>query len=145
MTEEHSAQESSLLDQALVGVDVLVRRDERPARQLTQQLAALAGPHLHFRLITSPVASAHAGGELTGLSPYWRCRFVSVAVRAPVLASPEPGLHFADVLALLQRLAEEQVYVIKTEHLYRTSGKQAFFPDPGREYKHSNQPLSDGK
>lgn len=50
-----------------------------------------------------------------------------MAAGATVGTAPTyPPVRFADVLALQQRLADDGVYIIKTENLYLLDGVRAF-------------------
>ncbi|MEJ7666843.1 MAG: hypothetical protein WKG07_48745 [Hymenobacter sp.] len=66
------------------------------------------------------------GHPETFCTDHWRCRFVAATAR---VGGGKPGytpVPFADVLALLHRLADFHLYIIKTEHLYLFDGERAF-------------------
>ncbi len=112
--------------QQLVGVDVFVRWTG-PADALGQQLEHLTGHRLQLKLITNRGVKVYPGGHPeTFCTDHWRCRFV--AAEAEVAAAPPTfaPVPFLDVLALLHRLMDYGVYILKTEHLYLMDGQRAF-------------------
>ncbi|RTQ53420.1 NADP-dependent isocitrate dehydrogenase [Hymenobacter gummosus] len=114
------------VQQQLVGVDIFLRW-EGSAAELGQQLETLTGRRMQLKLITNRGVKVYPDGQPeTFCTDHWRCRFVAaeVLVRGEQLAfTPVP---FMDVLALVHRLADYQLYIIKTEHLYLMDGVRAF-------------------
>ena len=115
------------VEQQLVGIDVFVRWDGNAPAWLGQQLEALAGPSLKLKLITNRGVKVYPDGHPeTFCTDHWRCRFVSSEA---LLTQSQPDfkpVRFTDVLALQQRLAEEKVFIIKTENLYLMDGQRVF-------------------
>ncbi|UYZ64565.1 NADP-dependent isocitrate dehydrogenase [Hymenobacter weizhouensis] len=113
--------------QQLVGTDIFVRWEGNEPGQLGQQLEAVAGPLLKLKLITNRGVKVYPDGHPeTFCTDHWRCRFVAAAAST---SGEKPGyspVRFADVLALQQRLAADNVFIIKTENLYLLDGERAF-------------------
>ncbi len=103
----------------LVGVDVFLHWDEpgRNADVLAQRLtAAYAGP-LSLSMITNRGVKVYPEGlPETFRSDHWRCRYMGSAESLPYTA----------VLALLARLNEAGLDIIKTENLYTFDGEPGY-------------------
>ncbi|WP_035566415.1 NADP-dependent isocitrate dehydrogenase [Hymenobacter sp. IS2118] len=113
--------------QELVGIDVFLRWDGKQPEQLGRQLEAICGDRMQLKLITNRGVKVYPDGHPeTFCTDHWRCRFVAanaVVGAAQLKFTPVP---FADVLALLHRLVDNRLYVIKTEHLYLMDGQRVF-------------------
>ena len=113
--------------QQLVGVDVFLRWDGKRAATLGQELEALTGHRLQLKLITNRGVKVYPDGHPeTFCTDHWRCRFVAADARIHGAQLAFTRVSFTDVLTLLHRLADCQLYVIKTEHLYLMDGARAF-------------------
>ena len=113
--------------QQLVGVDVFLRWDGKRAAALGQELEGLTGKELQLKLITNRGVKVYPDGHPeTFCTDHWRCRFVAASAQVSGAQPDFTRVPFADVLALLHRLADHQLYVIKTEHLYLMNGVRAF-------------------
>jgi len=113
--------------QELVGTDIFVRWDGSSPAQLGQQLEALAGSLLKLKLITNRGVKVYPDGHAeTFCTDHWRCRFVAADTLTGNGQSGYTPIQFAAVLALQHRLAEDGVYIIKTENLYLMDGQRAF-------------------
>ena len=115
------------VEQQLVGVDVFLRWDGKRAATLGQELEALTGHRLQLKLITNRGVKVYPDGHPeTFCTDHWRCRFVAADARIHGAQLDFTRVSFKDVLTLLHRLADCQLYVIKTEHLYLMDGARAF-------------------
>ena len=115
------------VEQQLVGVDVFLRWDGKRAATLGQELEALTGHRLQLKLITNRGVKVYPDGHPeTFCTDHWRCRFVAADARIHGAQLDFTRVSFIDVLTLLHRLADCQLYVIKTEHLYLMNGVRAF-------------------
>ena len=115
------------VEQQLVGVDVFLRWDGKRAATLGQELEALTGHRLQLKLITNRGVKVYPDGHPeTFCTDHWRCRFVAADARIHGAQLAFTRVSFTDVLTLLHRLADCQLYVIKTEHLYLMDGARAF-------------------
>lgn len=101
----------------LEGVDVFLHWDEdaRDADVLGRRLQALGDASLRLRLITNRGVKVFPDGlKQTLCTDHWRCRFVGERVRP------------TDVCALLARLANAGLDVVKTENLYAFDGVRGY-------------------
>jgi isocitrate dehydrogenase len=113
--------------QQLVGIDVFLRWDGFDPNELGQQLETLTGHRLKLKLITNRGVKVYPNGHAeTFCTDHWRCRFVAATARVGGSQPEFTPVPFADILALLHRLADFNLYVIKTEHLYLMNGQRAF-------------------
>ncbi len=103
----------------LVGVDVFLDWDEpgRDAAALAQRLAAAYAGPLSLSMITNRGVKVYPEGlPETFRSDHWRCRYMGSADSLPYTA----------VLALLARLNEAGLDIIKTENLYTFDGEPGY-------------------
>jgi isocitrate dehydrogenase len=103
----------------LVGVDVFLAWDEqdREPAMLARRLESLAQSGLRLELITNRGVKVYPGGHAQTLrADHWRCRFSAAG------ATPQPR----EIAALLLRLAEAGLEVIKTENLYCFDGQPGY-------------------
>ena len=113
--------------QQLVGVDVFLRWDGKQADQLGQQLEQLTGRRMQLKLITNRGVKVYPDGHPeTFCTDHWRCRFVAADASLGGMQPVFTPVPFLDVLALLHRLVDYELYIIKTEHLYLMDGQRAF-------------------
>ncbi len=113
--------------QELVGIDVFLRWDGKQPEQLGRQLEAICGDRMQLKLITNRGVKVYPDGHPeTFCTDHWRCRFVAANAVVGVAQLKFTPVPFADVLALLHRLADNRLYVIKTEHLYLMNGQRVF-------------------
>ncbi len=104
---------------ALVGVDVFVHFREPQPAALADTLRTAAGPGFTLEMITNRGVKVWPNGyPETFCTDHWRCRFVAGpdATTATTL----------DVVALLGRLAERRIEVVKTENLYTFDGTPGY-------------------
>ena len=117
----------AVVQQQLVGVDVFVRWDGSQPDQLGRQLEALAGAQLRLKLITNRGVKVYPDGHPeTFCTDHWRCRFVAIDARVNSAQPEFTPVPFGSLLALQHRLAEDRVYIIKTENLYLMDGMRVF-------------------
>jgi isocitrate dehydrogenase len=99
----------------LVGIDVFLNWDEadRNANVLGERLEKLADT-FQFSMMTNRGVKVFPDGlPETFRSDHWRCRFLKEG-------------SYQDVLALLQRLHDNGLDIIKTEHLYSFDGEAGY-------------------
>jgi len=104
----------------LTGVDVFLDWDQpgRNPKKLGELLTLLAGPEFELKMITNRGIKVFPGGfPETFCTDHWRCRFVPVA---------GPPVKPRQIIALLARLADHNLDVIKTENLYTFDGKPGY-------------------
>jgi isocitrate dehydrogenase len=104
--------------QVLVGVDVFVHWDEtgREPAALARRLEPEAGEWFRLAMITNRGVKVYPDGiPETFCTDHWRCRFAGVK-----------GVRYADVLALLGRLNDSGLQIIKTENLYTFDGEPGY-------------------
>jgi isocitrate dehydrogenase len=105
---------------SLVGIDVFVNWDEagRDPGVLGARLEAVAGPDFRLALVTNRGVKVYPGGYSQTLrTDHWRCRFPETAAGR---ASPR------SIAALLLRLADAGLDVVKTENLYEFDGVRGY-------------------
>jgi len=108
----------------LVGVDVFLDWSEGSANQLGETLAPLAGDRLKLNMISNRGVKVWPGGNSeTFCSDHWRCRFTS----------PTEGemVSHAQIIELLQRIADAGLDFIKTENLCNFDGERGYSLDQG--------------
>ncbi|TGE15428.1 NADP-dependent isocitrate dehydrogenase [Hymenobacter elongatus] len=117
----------AMVQQQLVGIDIFLRWDGTNAHELGTMLEELTGHRMQLKLITNRGVKVYPQGHPeTFCTDHWRCRFVSAQART---VSEKPAfvpVAFLDVLALLHRLCDCGLYIIKIEHLYLMNGQRAF-------------------
>ncbi|MGL4608719.1 MAG: NADP-dependent isocitrate dehydrogenase [Trueperaceae bacterium] len=99
----------------LVGVDVFLHWDEaeRNPNVLGERLEKLAET-FRLSMVTNRGVKVYPDGlPETFCTDHWRCRFLKEGT-------------YQDVLALLQRLFDNDLEIIKTEHLYTFDGKAGY-------------------
>ncbi len=115
------------VQQQLVGVDVFLRWDGKQADALGRQLETLTGHRMQLKMITNRGVKVYPDGHPeTFCTDHWRCRFVAADARVSGPQLKFTPVSFLDVLALLHRLVDFDLYIIKTEHLYLMDGQRAF-------------------
>jgi isocitrate dehydrogenase len=99
----------------LVGIDVYVEWPGRSVSELGQRLQELNGDGLSLRMISNRGVTVWPSGVAeTFCTDIFDCRFQG------------GGLRPAQVLSLLQRLADAGVEVVKTEYLRNFDGQPGF-------------------
>ena len=116
----------------LTGVDVFLDwvEEARDPDVLGKLLEAQAGPEFQLKMITNRGVKVYPDGlPETFCTDHWRCRFVSVdSSLQPAREGMRQAIKvdYHHVIALLQRLSNQGLDVIKTENLYRIDGKRAY-------------------
>jgi isocitrate dehydrogenase len=98
-------------EKMMVGVDVFLHWDQdgRDPEIIGRRLASLAGPQFELAMITNRGVKVYPQGiPETFCTDHWRSRFMAVAAET----------NNREVIALLTRLADSNLEVIKTENLY---------------------------
>ncbi|MGB0714681.1 MAG: NADP-dependent isocitrate dehydrogenase [Phycisphaerae bacterium] len=104
---------------ALVGVDVFVHKADVSPDALGEVLQRTDNKDLRLKMITNRGVKVWPDGlPETFCTDHWRCRFVPSEEGAE--------LANADVISLLQRLSQEGIDFIKTEHLYTFDGERGY-------------------
>jgi isocitrate dehydrogenase len=111
----------------LVGVDVFLC-DTRPAPEsLGRELEYVASEGLKLKMISNRGVKVYPDGQAsTFCTDHWRCRFVSRNTYLHFEEVTYRKVHYEEVIALLQKLQNAGLEVIKTENLYLLDGKRAF-------------------
>jgi isocitrate dehydrogenase len=113
--------------QVLVGVDVFVNWQGSDPQKIGQKLSSLKAYNLKLKMITNRGVKVYPEGlKQTYCTDHWRCRFVGsdaeIKTQTPVYCQ----VTYEAVIALLSKLNEEGIDVIKTENLYEFDGKRRF-------------------
>ena len=102
-----------------VGVDVFLHWKQRDPNQLGALLEPLAVDGLKLVMISNRGQKVYPDGlPETFCADHWRCRFMSAAEGAPV--------SHAQIIRLLERVADAGLDFIKTEHLCTFDGEPGF-------------------
>jgi isocitrate dehydrogenase len=108
----------------LVGVDVFLDWTDGSANQLGETLAPLAGDELKLNMISNRGVKVWPGGNSeTFCSDHWRCRFTAPA--------EGDAVSHAQIIGLLQRIADARLDFIKTENLCNFDGERGYSLDQG--------------
>lgn len=103
----------------LTGIDVFIGWDEadRDPARLGQMLKDLAGEACELIVITNRGVKVYPDGmPETFCTDHWRCRFMGSG----------KALDYKDALALMTRITEAGLEVIKTENLYDFDGRPGY-------------------
>ncbi|MDX2165219.1 MAG: NADP-dependent isocitrate dehydrogenase [Gammaproteobacteria bacterium] len=103
----------------LVGVDIFLNHiADKPVQHLAKQLQAAAGNEFELKLITNRGVKVWPEGiPETFCTDHWRCRFK--------LSDPKRGDHNS-IIKLLEKMVDEKLDFIKTEHLYNFDEKPGY-------------------
>jgi isocitrate dehydrogenase len=108
----------------LVGVDVFLDWSAGSANQLGDSLAQVAGDQLKLTMISNRGVKVWPGGHTeTFCSDHWRCRFIS--------QTEGEAISHAQIVQLLQRVADAGFDFIKTENLCNFDGQRGYSLDQG--------------
>jgi isocitrate dehydrogenase len=108
----------------LVGVDVFLDWRDGSANQLGETLGPLAGDELKLAMISNRGVKVWPGGNPeTFCSDHWRCRFTA--------STEGQTVSHAQIIQLLQRLADASLDFIKTENLCNFDGERGYSLDQG--------------
>jgi isocitrate dehydrogenase len=107
----------------LVGVDVFLDYREITPDELAAKLMPVVGPAMNLEVISNRGTTVWPDGlPETYCSDHWRCRF---------LAKQTAKVTPAEVVSLMQRLADAGLDFIKTENLYTFNGKAGYSASQG--------------
>lgn len=108
----------------LVGVDVFLDWSAASTDQLGELLTRLGGDGLELEMMSNRGVKVWPEGHSeTFCSDHWRCRFLSVDKTGTV--------SHAQIVALLERVAQAGLDFIKTENLYTFDGERGYSLDQG--------------
>ena len=105
-------------EKILVGIDVFVHWPGRDPAVLAETMKASANGAYKLAMLTNRGVKVWPDGlPETFCTDHWRCRF---------LAEPGKQLNKAMVVELLQKLAQDGVDFVKTEHLFTFDGEPGY-------------------
>lgn len=112
-------------NQVLVGVDVFVNWKGSDPEIIGKRLSEITSFKLKLKMITNRGVKVYPNGlPETYCTDHWRCRFVASSSETGKLQY-DP-VDYEQVIALLSKLHNQDIEVIKTENLYEFDGKRAF-------------------
>jgi len=113
--------------QVLVGVDVFVNWKGSNPEEIGEKLSNLDAFKLKLKMITNRGVKVYPNGlPETYCTDHWRCRFVGTDAEIKNGNAVYTTVDYEQVIALLFKLHNEAVEVIKTENLYEFDGKRGF-------------------
>jgi isocitrate dehydrogenase len=113
--------------QELVGVDAFINWQGSDATIIGDALMKLTSLDLKLKMITNRGVKVYPGGlKETYCTDHWRCRFVILDTTAEGGTSAYTHVEYDQILALLSKLHQEGMQVIKTENLYEFDGRRGF-------------------
>ncbi len=111
-------------EKALVGVDVFLDWSAGSANDLGNSLAKLSGDGAKLNMMSNRGVKVWPDGHAeTFCSDHWRCRFLS--------DQDGGSIQHAQIISLLQRVADAGYDFIKTENLYTFDGERGYSLDQG--------------
>ncbi len=109
------------------GVDLFVSEANADADALAHRLQRAADGLLQLKLITNRGVKVWPGGfPETFCTDHWRCRFVGTDVDVKAPKAHYLAIDKANIPALMQRMHDAGVDVVKTENLYLFDGERGF-------------------
>ena len=116
ITREHATITTKPEQKDLMGVDVYLEWHDGSPDQLGAAMQKTEGSGLELKMITNRGAKVWPQGMVeTFCTDHWRCRFMSTTAGQII--------EHAQIIALLQRVADAGFDFIKTENLYNFDGK----------------------
>jgi len=116
ISSEHVTITAPIEEKELMGVDVYLDWHDGTPDQLGEIFSRVSSENLTLTMITNRGAKVWPDGmPETFCTDHWRCRFVSPEKNTPIT--------HAQIVTLLQRVAEAGFDFIKTENLYNFDGK----------------------
>ncbi|XLS30769.1 NADP-dependent isocitrate dehydrogenase [Flavobacteriaceae bacterium M23B6Z8] len=113
--------------QELVGVDVFINWSGSDPQEIGNALAQIEAYNLKLKMITNRGVKVYPNGiPETYCTDHWRCRFVAIDSTTDYDNLDYKPVTYEGVIALLSKLHNEGMQVIKTENLYEFNGKRAF-------------------
>ena len=111
----------------LVGVDVFVDWQGADPEIIGNQLSKINAHNLKLKMITNRGVKVFPNGlKETYCTDHWRCRFVALDAKIKREIPVYAAIEFEHVVALLSKLNQNNIDVIKTENLYEFDGKRGF-------------------
>lgn len=113
--------------QALVGVDVFVNWQGTDPEEIGDKLANINAPGMKLKMITNRGVKVYPKGlKETYCTDHWRCRFVATEAQIQSKTPMYAPVNYEHVIALLSKLHQAKIEVIKTENLYEFDGRRGF-------------------
>jgi len=101
----------------LVGVDIFLNEADLNSEQIAEKLNSICDDGVGLAVITNRGVKVWPDqNPFTFCTDHWRCRFMF----------QNDGANFAHILELLQRIHDQNLDVIKSEHLYQFDGVNGF-------------------
>ncbi|MFS4482453.1 NADP-dependent isocitrate dehydrogenase [Hyunsoonleella sp. 2307UL5-6] len=114
-------------DKQLLGVDVFIDWKGSNPEEIGKILSNISAFKLKLKMITNRGVKVYPKGlKETYCTDHWRCRFVAIDADINNSEPVYKPVEFEQVIALLSKLHNEGMDVIKTENLYEFNGKRAF-------------------
>ncbi|WP_248724177.1 NADP-dependent isocitrate dehydrogenase [Seonamhaeicola sp. ML3] len=111
----------------LLGVDVFIDWKGSNPEEIGGILSGINAFKLKLKMITNRGVKVYPKGlKETYCTDHWRCRFVAVDADIETQEPVYKPVEFEQVLALLSKLHNTGLDIIKTENLYEFNGKRAF-------------------
>ena len=124
LTGTGAASQRAAAKKDLVGVDVFLNWSEGSAEQLGEAFKQVSGDGLKLMMIGNRGVKVWPGGQKeTFLSDHWRCRFISETDGGTIT--------HAQIISLLQRVADAGYDFIKTENLCNFDGQPGYSQEQG--------------
>jgi len=120
-----ATQSAHVSKKELVGVDVFLDWTKGSANDLGNDLSRVSGEGVSLTMISNRGVKVWPGGHAeTFCSDHWRCRFLS--------EDEAKNVTHAQIISLLNRVANAGYDFIKTENLYNFDGERGFSLDQGQ-------------
>jgi isocitrate dehydrogenase len=111
----------------LLGVDVFIDWKGYNPEELGEILSNISTFKLKLKMITNRGVKVYPKGlKETYCTDHWRCRFVAMDAEIETDTPIYKPIDFEQIIALLSKLHNEGMDVIKIENLYEFNGKRAF-------------------
>ncbi|MCG8340441.1 MAG: NADP-dependent isocitrate dehydrogenase [Cytophagales bacterium] len=111
----------------LVGADVFLHWEGSDPNELGKRIEEHCGTQLRLQIITNRGIKVYPNGfPETFCTDHWRCRFLAKSTMSKKGKTHYLPVDYASILALLNRLYESNIAVIKTENLYTFDGVRGF-------------------
>lgn len=111
----------------LLGVDVFIDWKGDNPEEIGEVLSNISAFKLKLKMITNRGVKVYPKGlKETYCTDHWRCRFVAIDADIETKEPVYKPVEYEQVIALLSKLHNEGMDVIKTENLYEFNGKRAF-------------------
>ena len=111
----------------LLGVDVFIDWKGNNPEEIGDILTNISAFKLKLKMITNRGVKVYPKGlKETYCTDHWRCRFVAIDAEIAKETPVYKPVEFEQVIALLSKLHNKGLDIIKTENLYEFDGKRAF-------------------